>query len=403
MHDTEVIPFVRNKSAGILDYKIFIVLFSVNFLITLSFGMLNTFLPIFLTENGYSSVMLGAVVSSYWLSKFFFSAVMGFLVDFVHRKWSMAISLILFVLLSLFCFEIHNFAAIFIARLIQGILFALFQPLIFSILCDSIDIDKAASAMGTFDISFYSAVCISPFLGGLVKESFGYYGMCNLILILTVCSVLLWLLVGKSGQRHSQQISKCINKFKVTDVNFRLSALCLFLFNKGFMTSMMITVTPIMLAVKYNLNPSAIGIILSLSSISMIVFLRIAGRLAELINVQTLMIIGSMLVSLLYFVIPNIPVKAMIYIFILTGIFNATSQPASKSVLVIEGNKIGQGFANGVSNTCMSLGLMLGPVAGSSIISKSNFENAYYFTGILSIVLLVASTLLFKLADRFSS
>lgn len=369
----------------VYEYRVHSVLFAINFMITLGFGMFNTFLPLHMIEKGLNGFTLGVIISSYSLSKLLFSSVMGFLADVGYKKILMLILLLLFIILSVACVYMDNIVYSVVLRVLQGVLFALFRPLIFSLLSESTDIKNAPSVIGTFDISFYLAVCISPFFGGFLKDAIGFAGLCYTMVCLGAISLSLIVFINSTTVFNAKH-EKRRKLSKLSSLNCRLWGLFVFVMNKGFMLSVLITITPIMLSERHQLSASMIGLILSFSSFSMIAFLRFSGKLAERYNPSLLMLYGSLPVALLYFAVPNIYVGSLSLVFVLIGFFNSISHPASTRILITEGSVVGSGFVSGVCNTFMGLGFMAGPIFTSIVMKLWGVEYVFYYAGAISMV-----------------
>jgi predicted MFS family arabinose efflux permease len=247
---------------------------------------------------------------------------------------------------------------------------------------ECLDGKNKASALGTFDISFYAAIGIGPFLGGLLKDMFGFKGVVAALIILCVFSLVL-LVAFVPQHKTKQNDDVCFITKKSIFTNNRLISLYIFIFGRGFIIATTCSFLPILLTVKYGLSSSAVGFIMTCSTAVMVLFLRQAGKLADRISPLLLILFGGAAVSLTYVLIPLISgFYNFIILFSLIGIFSIVSQPASTLILVKESKKENLCTATGYLSSFMGLGVASGIVVGSVVMKMANI-NLVFFTASL--------------------
>ncbi|MCD8552374.1 MFS transporter [Seleniivibrio sp.] len=377
-------------------------LFVINLLITIGFTSFNTFLPLFLKEVNFSGTIIGIIVSTYSISKLFSSVFMGVLVDKINKKKLMLILLSMFTVLSFLCFRIDNFYTVIAVRIFQGIFFALFRPLIFSILCENISIEQSAKMISSLDLSFYIATCAGPLLGGFIREIFGYYGLLSFLVLLTGISFVFFIITTGNMKRIDEVKERTSpDESGLNIFTPKLCGLCIFIMGKGCMLSLLLTIAPIMLP-HYDISISGIGFIISLLSISMILFIKPAVRLSGFIGIYPIISVGSLVVSALFFIIPSVNVVGIAIVFALIGIFSAMSQPASSAILAYEGRKVGFGFASGIFNFFMNLGFVAGPLFGTYLMESIDIKYVFYFAGGIGVFSWIAFIIVSRTCNDFS-
>jgi MFS family permease len=368
-------------------------LFFINFAITLGFGIADAFFSVYLQSLAVHGMLFGLAIGSYALAKMLFSPLMGFWSDRVGKRKLVLASLFLYVAVSLFYITTSDPAAIILIRLLQGIGFAIFRPVVSSLVAYYAPAEKRASIMGTFDISFYSAIGLGPIVGGVIKDIFGYAGIFTVLAGLCLLALILAFKCIPAAEQTGQQgydvvsIRNILSQWNNLKSNTIIIGLLAFIFGRTCSISMFIAFLPIMLISDIGLNGTQIGFVMASSTVTMTLLLRLIGKLSDKINKKCLIIFGGTGVALLYMLIPA--ANSLIQLLVVgsgIGFFSALSQPASCALLVKEGNAYGVGMTWGVTNTVVNLGFVVGPLMGTLIFSMVGAQGVLLFSGLCGLI-----------------
>lgn len=125
---------------------------------------------------------------------------------------------------------------------------------------------------------------------------------------------------------------------------------------------------PIFAGLYLGLSPTQIGLALCFNTL-MMTFLQIfSGRLADTFDRRKLVVIGSLVEAIALCMTPFLQYFYQLLILCaIGGIGKALSLPAASGLAVEEGRKYGMGSVIGIFTLGMSLGMVIGPIAGGVI------------------------------------
>jgi MFS family permease len=371
----------------------FSALFLLNFAITLGFGITDAFFTVYIQDLGARGIMLGLPIVFYSLAKIFFCPVMGSWSDRIGRRTLIIASLCLYTTISL-CFLITtNLVVISVLRLLQGAGCAMFRPVLQSLTGELSPSARRATTMGTFDISFYSALSIGPVIGGLVKDQWGFEGIFIVLAILCL-SALCIALVSVPGNipvnsvtPRSGTLSQLFNTLQASKHQGDLRGLLAFIFGRACGISAFGAFVPILLSNKLQLKGMETGLIMASATVVITLLLRPMGMLSDKIPRRPLVIVGGLAASLLYFGIPLADsFHEMLLLGIGIGFFSVVSQPASTALLVEEGILHGIGITVGLFNAVLNTGFVVGPLAGALLMNNYGVQSVFYASGIAGLL-----------------
>jgi len=368
--------------------KTFAGLFLINFAVTLGFGMADAFFSVYSQSLGARGVLLGIALCCYACAKIALSPLMGRWCDRVDPKKLLYVSLIAYLFVSLGYLIAANLTALILLRTLQGAGFALFRPVLLSIIGRIAPHDRRAATIGTFDLSFYGALGVGPLLGGVLKDSFGYSGV---FWVLLACSLLAFIpaLVCIPGTPRTTKPVPSPTPSKplpliLHEVGIRgtLAGLLVFIFGRACSISGFVMFLPILLMTELGISAKLFGLVMASSTAAMALALRPMGMLADRVSRVWLIAAGGSGAALLYCLVP---LAASLHEFLLLGtmigLFSAMSQPASTALLIEQGVRCGTGLAAGVFNCSLNAGFLAGPVVGTLIYDMFGIEAVFYCFG----------------------
>lgn len=372
----------------------FLILFVINFIITLGFGISDTFFSVYLFELGARGALLALPLISYSVAKAIFSPFMGRYSDTLGPEKIMLVSLTLYLLVSVLYLVSTNLFVLALSRLLQGLACAMFRPVIVSLVSESAIKEKRSSVMGTFDISFYAALSFGPVIGGYMKDQLGFTAIFLSMIILSILAILLCSCCVRNSSAHVATMHSSRNKqsslIQPIIRSRNLRGLLAFIFGRACCISLTGTFLPITLTEELKLTGTQIGIVMASSCLTITLLLRPMGMLADRVSHALLIILGGISVSIIYLIIPTtLTFTQIIFATTLLGLFSALSQPACTAMLVEEGTHYGTGNTVGIFNGAMNLGFIFGPIFGAFILSGFGIDAVFYSAGVIG-----ASTIL---------
>lgn len=373
----------------------FLILFAINFIITLAFAANDSLFPIFYNKYYSQSATFGFAFAFYSASKIIFSPLAGSTIDRYGTKTVLIASILLFTAVSCMFSLVHDAKAILILRAVQGVSCAMFRPVMYCLL--EFSGKKKGNILGIFDISFYSAIAAAPFAGSIIVESFGFSYL--FIFTMFCCCICLFFafFIENNGRNKPSYIDKKCNISQKTDINIMM----FYIFCRAWGISTVTVFLPIYL-LELSVPIKGIGVALSLSALLTAMFLPFTGRLADRFHKEILIYCGGLVVSSLLIV----TVMLDNYTYILTallfsGVFSAVSQPACLAFLLEHSENSGYGSVLGQFNMFMGLGFACSPVFSSLILKYTGIKSVFIFSGLVGITSVIVFCL--KRSDKVST
>ncbi|MGE4466100.1 MFS transporter [Sphaerochaeta sp.] len=357
-------------------------LFAINFLITFCFGINDSLFSLYYSTYSVNGLLFGLSFTLYSVSKIAFSPFTGALLDRYKPHRVLLVTLIMYFSVSASFYLIHNEIAIIAVRIVQGISCAMFRPIMYYILGRNEE-GGSGKILGTFDISFYSALALAPLVGGLVVKWGGFRTI--FIVMMFCCMAAMAVALAFSGfyKIHKGcETHEDSSEFSTGTVN----RLMVYIFCRGMGISVITAFLPIYLS-GINIDISAIGVLLCVITACTALFLPLTSSLADKVSKEMLIASGGIAVSLILMTLTSftgfIPLLVVVG---LSGFFSALSQPACSSLMIEKTEKKKLGSTIGKFNSSMGLGFAFGPFAGMLINKTLGINAVFIIAGLLGIV-----------------
>ncbi|WP_265823750.1 MFS transporter [Geovibrio ferrireducens] len=374
--------FMQNK----LQKQKFLILFAVNFLITLAFAANDALFPLFYNEFYSHGVMFGFAFAFYAASKILFSPLAGSVIDRYGPRTVLFYAVALFTVVSVMFNLAQDEKVILILRVFQGIACAVFRPVIYCLL--EFSEKQKGKAIGIFDLSFYSAVAAAPLIGSIIVEKAGFSHLFLFIMICCLLSFSLAFLIGKTKETPVIKAKKILCK------KAAVSILMIYIFCRAWGISAITVFLPIYLSGQ-SVSVKEIGLALSLSAAVTALFLPFTGRLADYFHKELLITCGGVAVSLL--LIATVLVNSYVHllaVLLFSGVFSAVSQPACTALLFEHSEAGSRGSIIGHFNMFMGLGFACSPVFSSILLKYAGIKSVFVFSGLMGLVSAIAFCLI---------
>jgi len=147
------------------------------------------------------------------------------------------------------------------------------------------------------------------------------------------------------------------------------------------------TFLPIFASTYIGLGPALIGVLLAVNMLPMMVFLSLAGRLADRFNRKALVILGNLmyLISLALIPLAN-TFWQQIWLCFPRAIGGAISMPAATALSVEEGRKFGMGSTMSILMMAMGIGMAVGPLLSGVIADLVDVNAVFYFGAAVGLI-----------------
>jgi multidrug resistance protein len=294
-----------------MDRKLYILYLTV-FIDLLGFGIVIPILPIYATELGASSLMVGLIMAVYALMNFIFSPFWGSLSDKHGRRPVIAGTVLITAMAFLLLANAHTIAVLLVARAMAGVgsaNIATSQAYI----TDVTERENRAKALGMIGAAFGLGFIFGPPIGGFIKQHYGmdavgYAAMC--LSLVNFALVLAFLPESHHGRdnTHKVQMKPVTQAIQALgNPRYRDLFLTSFIYITAF--SMMTITAALLWEQRYGLDEAHIGYMFAFIGFSSaIVQGGMVGMLARKFGEQKLMVYGCILMGLGLLGIPLVPV-----------------------------------------------------------------------------------------------
>jgi MFS family permease len=382
--------------------RLFRDLFVINFLITLGFGVSDAFFPLYCESIGARGLLLGAAVGGYALSKVLFSPVMGALADRFGRRPIVLSSLALYLAASAVYLATADLFLVVFFRFVQGLSCAMFRPVVQALVADHAPVDRRGRIMGTFDVSFYAALTAGPVLGGLIMDACGFRGLFGTLALCCLSALAVafvsiprdWGAPRKPVEREAAAEDAVGagggNRPSLPGLSPRgatFKGLLVFILGRACGITACATFLPLLLSCKLGLNGRQVGIVMASGTLVMALLLRSAGKAADRVSRQAMVVCGGTVVPVLYMLLPvAADFVQVLGVTLGIGAFSALSQPAVSALLAEEGRKLGMGATMGTFNSFLNMGFVLGPLLGALLQTTVGLQGVFIAIGSIGLL-----------------
>ena len=375
--------------------RVFIILCISTLASMMGMGILLPILPIYARDLGASGTMLGIVFSSFALTMALFNPIVGRLSDRLGYKRLIVLGLGFHIPVALSYIIATKSSHLILIRLAEGMLFAMVQTVSMAYAGSIASKDKEGSYMGVFNTFIYFGLGIGPLLGGILSDLFSirmpFYAMAA---SMTVALFLVVFFVpgevGEEKEREYKELLKSLPPIKMVLRSSFMKGMIIYSFIISLGQSGLFAFLPIVTQ-REQISTGRIGI---LTSIIMLLagLLQIPfGYLANIANKLLLVTIGVLLIAV---DLAYIPLCSSFWSFLLlsviAGLGGAICVPAASAMVVRGGKSLGLGFALGIFNLAMGLGMIAGPVLSGLIMDHFGLDQIFYVSAILFILAAVA-------------
>lgn len=355
---------MRNKQA-----KPIIILFVIQFLVMVGFGIVIPILPFFVSKLGGTPVTLGVFMAAYSIMQFFFAPFWGRLSDRIGRR-----PVLLFGLcgygITYFLFGLaNNLWVLILIRALSGVVSSATLPTAMAYLADITEEGPERSkGLGMLGAAMGLGMIFGPALGGWLGHYFfiaPFFVAGGLVLLVVPFA---WFFLEETLDTSRPMAQRARPKMTLAVIKDPLFVLFSFNFVLTFAMSMFEATFAWLAAAKVGFGIKEIGIVFAVAGVcGVIIQGGLMGRLVKKFGDSALLVSGALLCAIgLVLIISSATGLAIILATIVYMAGTSLAGPTTSS-LVTKYATEGQGVSLGLFQSFGSLGRMLGPIVGGAL------------------------------------
>lgn len=376
---------MKRQVLGILFLSVMIAL--------LGIGIIVPVMPVFAVSLGAGGLALGLIIAAFSITRAILQPVVGSYSDRYGKKRFMVIGLLIYSLVGIILPQADSVAHLILIRAFHGVGSAMIVPVAMAYVGDMAPVGQEGRYMSMLNIAIFLGIGGGPLFGGLFSDVWGmasaFYAMAGLsftafLLVLFYMPVV----ESKEAQDKKASIFGALNEMLG---NRRTIGILL-----ARMSTMMIMVPtmaflPLLMNQWFAASGIQIGMVIACRTFVNVILQTPAGKMADRYNKVTQFMAGSLIVSLVLFLIPVADdFWNLMILFAVLGLGEAVIWPVLGALATEDGRYYGQGTMMGAYTLAMSVGIFFGAL-GSGI-SVDLFGLQLSFSIISVIVLLLTIT-----------
>lgn len=366
-----------------------IILFIVQFLVMVGFGIVIPILPYLMENLGGGALSLGVFMSAYSIMQFFFAPLWGRLSDRIGRRPVLLIGLSGYGMTFLLFGIANNIPLLIAIRAVSGMISSATLPTAMAYLADITEGVDRSKSMGMVGAAMGLGMIFGPAIGGWLGEfSFTLPFFVAGGLALSVLPFA-WAFLPETLKQPTKGPSQRGKRLSWAVFQDPLFALFAVNFALSFSIAMFESTFALLAAVKVGFGPKEMGMtFVVVGIVSSIIQGGLIGKLVKHFGDSKLVKFGMVISALGFISIllsPNTILLVLATTLLMTG--TALMNPTSSS-LVTRQSTHGQGVSLGFFQSFGSLGRIFGPIVGGALYGV-NIELPYIVGAILLIFMFV--------------
>jgi DHA1 family multidrug resistance protein-like MFS transporter len=387
--------------------RIVVVIMAVTALWALVGGLFQPFLPLYIASVGGSASDVGIAAASSALAFIAAEAIWGWASDRVGAGKPLLISKLVTTAVFLGYLWRAELWWIYILQFVRGVSEVAMAPIGRALLARHVEPERRGTIMGFYFTIQSMARSGTGIVGGGLIDGLGFRALFVLCAMLSFAGGIL-AYVGLRGTRELDQAADRAAMARPAQEmqGFRRQFVILsVLAGLGFWAqSGWWTFFPLFAATVVGLSASQVGVLTTLSGISILVFTLPGGRLADRFGRKRLLIAGLAISSLPALAITSglaTSFIALALVAFVLGIGNATSNPARQALIADIAPAGRQGLTMGVYGVAEDVGILIGPLLGGVLWDRIGPGATFgMFAGVYLVTIASAAVMLKEPARR---
>jgi MFS family permease len=353
----------------------------------------NPFLPLYARELGATEIVIGIIMSSFFLSRVFIEIPAGYISDRVGYRNPLILGFLVSALAAVVVVIGDASSHLMIARALWGLGSALFFNSSINVVVSMVEKENRGDAMGVFQgIVFIGSFMGAP-IGGFLAAAFGFkfvFTVAAFILILAALIMVVSKELKVATSREVTQAQRGVRSRGWRDSvkamqDYVFGVVCLTGFIRMFaMIGIFLTVLPLYLSIRLGFDVATIGILMGVRSIGMSVSNFLAGKAARVagkpgVFIVSLLVTAITIIGMLF--VPSFEVQA--FFFLIGGMGVGILMPLLPVTITEVISPSVRGTAIGFFRTSFAIGAIIAPVLLTWISTVWGMEVCFYFVAVL--------------------
>ncbi|MBI2880228.1 MAG: MFS transporter [Candidatus Tectomicrobia bacterium] len=369
------------------------VLFFTNVVVTMGVVIIAPLLPVFAQRLGASGAWVGALFAVDMAARTVVMPFSGRASDRMGQRPFLLAGLALFCVTS-FGFALATDRVTLLAlRTFQGVGAGMVIPTILSYFGEFAAGSRAAFWMGTLNISFFGALAVGPFVGGLLESRFSlevpfYFLSASAVL---AGAMVFFFLPRTVPRRAGAPAQTPPVPWRAHLSSRTLRRLCAHRFLVSFGISTAWTFVPMYAVGRLGVSTYEAGIAVGAIAFVTTPLLSPGGFLGDRVNRWTLILAGTLLLALCLGALPwSGGFRTLVAVCGAMGLAQALYMPSGYALMVDEGRTLGMGASLGLYSTSLTLGIAVGPLVSGPVVDALGLRPTFGLSGFLGLLAAVA-------------
>ena len=352
----------------------------------LGLGIVAPLMPIYARELGATTLILGFIYSSFSIARTTFTPIVGFVSDKFGRKPFILLGLISYSVVSILYIFARDPGDLIVIRFFHGLSSAMVIPCAMAYVSQLAPRGEEGRTISSFNMALLGGIGFGPFLGGVIKDIFGFKLAFISMSILTVLAFFAAISIPNIKDRSGFRLK----------IKRPLISIMIFRFSTAIRLALIIAFFPVLI----NLSGYQVGLVISTIVLMNAFSQKFFGRFVDRFDRVRLAIFGSFVSTVLFMTLPfTREFKIVLMIATFMGIFNGLSMCSASAIAVSLGRIYGHGTVMGLFNTSMGLAMIVSPIVAGFIADFTNLVVSFVSLGMFSLACLFIFYALFKLDE----
>ena len=365
--------------------KVFPILAIAIFSCMLGSGIVVPLLPLYAKSLGASGFWLGVIFAAFPISRVLTTPFFARLSDRSGRKSFISIGLLAYGIISFGFIYTNTVLQLVLIRFLHGLAGALILPIAQAYIADISPPGEEGKWLGYANAAFFGGFGFGPLMGGVLSDYLGIdvaFIAMGVLSLLAFTITILFLPEIKPTQSATNYPS-----FREMSRSSMIIGLFIFRLTLTLGRAIFFIFVPILVTSSLGLRPSLVGILLTVNILLMSLLGIPSGRIADRLN-RRLLVIGGCLVSAVFLMVVPLgnTFGLLLSLAVLGSVGNAIAVPAASALAVEQGRKYGMGSSIAIFSVALSIGMVVGPIAGGAIADFAGINSAFYFGSMMTLV-----------------
>jgi DHA1 family multidrug resistance protein-like MFS transporter len=360
---------------------------SLDFIISLGFGLVIPLFPVYATNLGAGALEIGIIFSSFVLTRAIFSTSFGNLSDTIGRKRLILIGSSLYIVFAILFTVPDSWTGLVLVRSLQGVASAMVWPVSEALVIDSTPPKERGASMGKIVMASNLGFVVGPFIGGglvaLARYSLGFSELDSYrfpfyftAIIALAGTVLVWLYVtdAKPPERAKTKLSiRAVLRPEGSDPETvrNLNVLYLNAVMEGFAFSSIGPLMALFLFDRFELGGESISILVGVAMGLGALVAWPSGRLSDRVGRKKLFVMGGTAAFLATMMIPT--TWSLVVVVLLLAARSMAFQVASPALRAMQADLVPEnvrGRLIGVLESMSNFGAVIGAPLGGILYDR---------------------------------